>query len=125
MTNKTTVQITANFFANLDSIHLFLADGGAGISFKQIINNLLETVIPNLEQFPNMGIDFLARQAGSLEGVRKLEALKYYQQQGYSIREYIRGDYLILYAHKNPALYLLSIKHHKQLSFDFVSSWIE
>lgn len=125
MTSKTTLKIAPNFFANLDSIKIFSGEADVGISFNQIINSLLETVIPNLEQFPDMGIDFLTRQAGSLEGIKKLEALKYYRQQGYGIREYIRDDYLILYAHINSEVYLLAIKHHKQLSFDFVSSWIE
>ena len=35
------------------------------------------------------------------------------------------GDYRILYAEENKGstVYLLSIRHHRQLSFDFASLW--
>ena len=35
------------------------------------------------------------------------------------------GDYLILYAERKTCatVYLLSIRHHRQLSFDFASLW--
>ena len=35
------------------------------------------------------------------------------------------GDYLILYAEENKSstVYLLSIRHHRQLSFDFARMW--
>jgi hypothetical protein len=35
------------------------------------------------------------------------------------------GDYLILYVEENEssAVYLLSIRHHRQLSFDFARLW--
>jgi hypothetical protein len=41
------------------------------------------------------------------------------------LREYLHGDYLILYteAEVEAAVYLLSIRHHRQLSFDFARMW--
>lgn len=39
------------------------------------------------------------------------------------IREYLMEDYLLLYAIVDRAIYLLSIRHHKQLSFDFAQLW--
>jgi hypothetical protein len=39
------------------------------------------------------------------------------------IREYLTGDYLILYALIGDAVYLLSIRHHRQLSFDIERFW--
>ena len=32
------------------------------------------------------------------------------------------SDYLVLYARFDASVYLLSIKHHKQLSFDFLAT---
>jgi hypothetical protein len=39
------------------------------------------------------------------------------------IREYILSNYLLLYSLVNQQIYLLSIRHHRQLSFDFQSLW--
>ena len=39
------------------------------------------------------------------------------------LREYISGDYLMLYAVRGDDLYLLSIKHQRQLSFDLKEHW--
>jgi hypothetical protein len=38
---------------------------------------------------------------------------------------YLHGDYLLLYAamEANCNLVLLSIRHHRQLSFDFATLW--
>ena len=37
--------------------------------------------------------------------------------------EYILDHYLVLYAQIDANLYLLAIRHHRQLSFDFQSHW--
>jgi hypothetical protein len=42
--------------------------------------------------------------------------------QGGDIREYVMTYYLVLYARFDASVYLLSIKHHKQLSFDFLAT---
>ena len=39
------------------------------------------------------------------------------------LREFLAGDYLILYASISDAVYLLGIRHHHQLSFDFEAFW--
>lgn len=38
-----------------------------------------------------------------------------------ALRVYLHGDYLILYT--ATTVYLLSIRHHRQLSFDFARLW--
>lgn len=40
-----------------------------------------------------------------------------------TLREYIARDFLILYGARGRTVYLLSIKHHRQLSFDFPAHW--
>jgi hypothetical protein len=64
---KTAVKITANFEANLASIEAFCIEGDAPQAYDLLLDNLLNTVIPNLEQFPKLGRPFLARQAQSIE----------------------------------------------------------
>ena len=40
-----------------------------------------------------------------------------------ALRVYQHGDYLILYTLAGSTVYLLSIRHHRQLSFDFARIW--
>jgi hypothetical protein len=39
------------------------------------------------------------------------------------VREYLMSHYLVLYAHVGSAVYLLSIRHQRQTSFDFPALW--
>ncbi|MCK0509270.1 type II toxin-antitoxin system RelE/ParE family toxin [Aromatoleum anaerobium] len=40
-----------------------------------------------------------------------------------ALREYVLKDYLLLYALIDDAIYLLAIRHQRQLSFDFEGHW--
>lgn len=88
-----------------------------------MIEELFETVIPNLGRFPEMAVDFLAKVPQSTEGLVRLEVLKPRLGKNTSLREYISGDYLVLYALRGDNIYLLSIKHHRQVSFDLKEHW--
>jgi len=52
---KTAVRLTANFEENLASIEEFCLGVGAPQTYDALLNSLLDTVIPNLEQHPNLG----------------------------------------------------------------------
>jgi hypothetical protein len=80
-------------------------------------------VIPNLDQFPKMERPFLARQAQSIESQAMIERLTARIGRG-EIREYLTDEYLILYALIADTAYLLSIRHHRRLSFDFQGFWL-
>jgi len=43
----------------------------------------------------------------------------------HALHEYLHGDYLMLYAamDADATVYLLSIRHHRELSFDFAHLW--
>ncbi len=119
---KVAVNLTANLEANLAFIETFWIEADAPRSYDRLLDVLLESVIPNLEQFPQMGRPFLSRQAQSVESQALIERLKTRSGRG-EIREYLMDDYLILYASIGDAVYLLSIRHHKQLSFDLEGFW--
>ena len=123
MARRCTVKITANFQRNLDSIQAFLAENDAQPAFRELLGQLFDSVIPNLESFPEMGIDFLARVPLSKRGLLRLDRLKARLDRSAVVRELIVGDYLILYALRDPDVYLLAIKHHLQLSFDLHGHW--
>lgn len=120
---RATVRITRNFARNLDTIESFLTERDAQHAFGALIAKLFEEIMPNLERFPEMGVDFLARRPGSAEGVALLRELRAILQPGASIREYISGDYLMLYVVHGKRVALLSVKHHLQLSFDLRGHW--
>lgn len=116
------VKLTANFEANLAGIEQFWKQADAPLAYFKLINEVLDTVIPNLERHPRMGRSFLTREIHSVEARTIGERLKTRIGRG-EIRETLTGDYLILYALIGDTVYLLSIKHHRQLSFNFDRFW--
>lgn len=116
------IRITGNFEQNLDSIQQFLATNDAALAFDTLLDELFGTVLPNLERFPLIGGDFMARQPCAIEGVNLHEELQG-KLGAAQIREYVHGDYLLLYALFDDKVYLLAIKHHRQLSFDLNAFW--
>ena len=119
---QSTVRVAANFEANLEAIETFLAEAGAPAAFVALLDDLAEHIIPALEYHPEIGRSFLEREAHSVEARQHIRQLV--SRLGTtSLREYIAGDFLILYAVQEKSVYLLSIKHHRQLSFDFPAHW--
>ena len=120
---KLAVKITANFERNVVEIEKFLIDADAAQSFEALIDELTSTVIPNMERFPKMGRNFMDRPARSIEVSNGLDTLRKQLRDG-ELREYVLNDFLLLYAQVGQTVYLLSIKHHRQLSFDFAHLWV-
>ncbi len=120
------VQLTANFENNLDAIEAFLQDAAAPQGFDALLNELTDTVIPNLESYPAMGRLFLERPVRSVEAgnaiARLNQQLRAIGGNG-ELREYVMAHYLLLYAQIGTTVYLLSIRHHRQLSFDLAGHW--
>jgi hypothetical protein len=122
MLDKVSVRLTRNFESNLEKIALFLDEAGAQRAFDHLLDELSDTLIPNLERFPALGRLFLDRPVCSVEMVKALDLLN--KKLGESeVREYFFDDYLVLYARFDKVINLVSIKHHCQLSVDFQSIW--
>lgn len=131
VSNLAVVRITANFEANLAQIAAYWAEQGAPRNYLNLIEELTDTVIGNLERHPRIGRNFFARSAQSAEVKERVAAIM--KRFGVAdVREYLSGDDLLLYAISSragsakgqTAIDLLSIKHHRQLSFDFDSFWL-
>ena len=127
MSKPCKVRLARNFETNLEAIELFLAEQGNAESFDSLVTTLAETVVPNLERFPLMGRPVLERPvrsievANSSEGVqRDLAAIS----SAAELREYLLSHYLLLYIVDGEQLKLLSIRHHRQLSFDLQAMWL-
>lgn len=123
---KVTVRFTANFEANLTSIEAFWVENKYPKGFDRLLDELGDTVISNLERFPKMGRPFFKGQAESVEALARLEKIESrvarLDGEG-ELREYMMGDYIVLYAVLKSTVYLLAIKHHRQLSFDLNPSF--
>lgn len=77
-------------------------------------------MIPNLEQHPRFGRDFLTRTCGSIQARTRVTRLRTRLRRidpAAEIREYLGADYLMLYALTGTSISLLAIRHHRQLSF--------
>jgi plasmid stabilization system protein ParE len=118
MSRRAIVRITANFERNLDEIRRYAEERELPSAFDDLLTLVSDEVIPRLESFPRLGFDFLARLPASREGLEHLNALKRRFGPEASLREYVAGDYLVLYAHMDERVHLVAIKHHRQLSFD-------
>ena len=115
------VKLTANFERSLGGVQQFLEDAHAPQAFDALLDELLDTVVPNLERFPDMGRRFMSRPVRSVEvsnALTKLQKQLSAIAQNGEVREYVMTHYLVLYARIESSVYLLSIKHHKQLAFD-------
>lgn len=122
MAKKVTVKLTANFESNLEAIAVFLDEVDAHQAFDRLLDDLSDNLIPNLENFPALGRPLLERPVRSVEVANAVERLQM-KLGGSELREYLLSDYLVLYVQFDTVIYLLSIKHHRQLSFDFQSLW--
>lgn len=110
------VKLTTTFEANLAEIDAFPGLGSHAGVVDRLLTDLAERVIPNLERWPEMGRLFPDGNPGSIEMSNSLDRIR--QQFGVTeIREYVIGEFVMLYAYRGRTVYLLAIKHHRQLSY--------
>lgn len=114
--------VTENFAGNLDSIQEFLKREG-DLAFRRLLSRLFRQIIPTLCRFPEAGRPLFRHPVHSLEAARLKRRLERMLGPGEQIREFIIGDYLILYLIRKQEAAFLSIKHHRQLSYDLDRFW--
>lgn len=125
---KHNVKLTRDFERNLEELEAFLIEVEALHAFDALLDELTDIVIPNLESFPSMGRLFLERPTRSVEvanGIARLTNQLGSLAQDGELREYVMPHYLVFYGLIKGTFYMLSIRHHRQLSFDFQALWPE
>lgn len=115
------VELTDSFLARLDAIEAFLTQADAAFAYDDLLVALRATVLPNLARFPLIGRRYLDQPPQSAEALAQLSQLP--KGAAGCLRVYLHGDYLVLYTVIDEVVYLLSIRHHRQLSFDFAGLW--
>ena len=118
------VELTASFLERLEAIETFLTEADAVFAYDKLLAELRATVIPNLRRFPRIGRRYLEQPPQSAEAMAQLAALS--AGAADRLREYLHGDYLILYAldATGMVVHLLSARHHRELSFQFAGLWL-
>ena len=120
------VRLTRNFERNLDELAVFQLEHAPDSNLEDLLRLLEETVVPNLERFPRMGRALLERRVGSVEAANKVSIIathKALHGTDTELREYLMPQHLVLYAVSGNDVQLLSIRHHRQLSFDVQMMW--
>ena len=100
-----------------------MTQADAAFAYDALLDELRTTVFRNLARFPRMGRRYLDHPPQSAEALAQLAALP--AGAANALREYLHGDYLVLYVamEAQDTVVLLSIRHHRQLSFDFAGLW--
>ena len=115
---------TENFSTNLGDIENFLGAEGAGY-FEELFNRLTDEIVPHVCRFPLSGRSFLERSIHTTQAERLAQRLRRRLKKGDDIRELIVDDFLVLYLVRGERIVFLSIKHHRQLSYDLRTFWSE
>lgn len=115
---------TDNFSANLKAIGVFLGPEGTK-AYQRLLDHLFDDIIPTLCRFPQCGRLFLAHPLRSTKAQTLVKKLERMMRRSEELREYIFNDYLLLYLVQPKQIIFLSIKHHRQLSFDLTTFWVE
>lgn len=113
-----------NFSANLAAIEAFLGQDGAS-AFTRLLDRLFGDIIPTVCRFPESGRAFFTHSVRSAEVRILVKRLRSRLRDAKVLREFIAGDYLVLYLVRRERIVFLSIKHHRQLSFDLRRFWQE
>lgn len=117
------VRATTNFRRCLERIEAFLEEAQAGAEFDALVDRLVDEIVPALARFPELGADFLGRAPLSAEGKALFAKVASLAGAQTSVRQFVTGDYILLYAVRKEAVYLLALRHHRELSFDFRGHW--
>jgi plasmid stabilization system protein ParE len=113
---------TENFSSNLADIQAFLAGEGSR-AFDRLFRHLADDVVPMLCRFPRSGRSFLGRSVRSNKALAMVQKLKERVRDDDDLRELIADEYLVLYLVRAKQVVFLSIRHHRQLTFDLKSFW--
>ena len=114
----TRVRFTAQFGRTLDAALDFLVENDAQAAAARLRESVLLRLPELLRLHPRMGRDFMLRVPRSIEAEATYAQVATLLGTTTELREYILGDYLVLYAIEGSIVYLIAIRHHRQ------SAWL-
>ena len=115
------VEAAPNFLANLDAAHQFfqLQDADTADSRLTKLKVELREMIAILAWSPASGRSARFLSAKSAQATLKANAVQQLAEQAGlpGLREYVVGQYIVLYAHSGTDVVLLALKHQRQLMY--------
>ena len=115
---------TQNFSANLLTIQAFLWSEGHK-PFQRFLDRLFDEIVPRLCPLPKSGRSFLTHTIHSEEARSLAKKLRTRLNRDDDLRECIVDEHIVLYLLRNNQIIFLSLKHHRQISFDLKRFWQE
>ncbi len=106
------VVTTANFQRNLDGLESFRPEHPE--AFLRALQGLRREVLPLLRQQPGVGRPFDRGQLVLRPIVERVRG-----RLGGVLREYLVGEYLVLYLVGPRHLTLMAMRHQRELGYDF------
>ncbi len=114
---------TQNFSDNLLAIQAFWGPEGHR-PFQHFLDRLFDEIVPRLCRLPKSGRSFLTHTIQSAEAKSLEKKLRTRLNRDDDLRECIVDEYLVLYLLRDNRIVFLSVKHHRQLSFDLKRFWV-
>lgn len=116
------VSAAPNFVTSLDAVQAFMVAQDAASAqarFVQLKRDLRE-MKTLLAWSPASGRPARFLQAKSAQARLRLAAVQQLAQSAGlpHLREYVLGSHVVLYAHSDTEVVLLSLKHHRQLTYN-------
>ncbi len=115
------VEAAPNFLVNLDAAHHFflVQDADSADSRLTKLKADIRDMIAILAWSPASGRPARFLSAKSAQAALKANAVQQLAEQAGlpSLREYIVGQFIVLYAHSDADVVLLAIKHQRQLMY--------
>lgn len=110
------------FEARLLEIARYFEENGSQDRYFWLLAALESPIFPNIQRFPSIGRLFDPKRGGltgfSVEW-EHFQVLLAKEMGKADVREYIAGEYLILYAVNETDIYVLSIRHFRQREAGF------
>ncbi|MBK6654618.1 type II toxin-antitoxin system RelE/ParE family toxin [Zoogloea sp.] len=115
------VEAAPNFLANLDAAHQFflVQDADSADTRLTKLKADIREMIAILAWSPASGRPARFLSAKSAQATLKTNAVQQLAEQAGlpSLREYVVGQYIVLYAHSETEVVLLALKHQRQLAY--------
>ncbi len=112
---KTRVLVTHSFELDLERIERFLTGIGAAHRVDELVDDLVELVIPLLERLPRVGHLFHDRLLDE-EGRVLFDRMKR-RLDTREARTLVRGDFIVLYLVSDSVVHLVGARHHREGGF--------
>jgi hypothetical protein len=119
------IVFSAAFEARLADIEQYWRRMDLPNSFVRLVRLLADKVVPVLERFPAIGRRVVNSMPDTVDALLMGEelAVEINRAGNGDLHEYVTEDYVLLYMYSEGTVTFLSIRHAKEISFEFYDLW--